>query len=294
VKCHTDSSLFSDTPSAPGILEAASSPDPATAALRYLALGFSVIPLRGKVPRVTWRAYQQRRPSQAELLRWARRGLFQNVGIVCGDVSGRLVVFDFDAPEAYEGFRTRFPDLSQTYTVATGGGGWHVYLRVETLPPSLRGPGAELRANGHQAVAPPSIHPNGKLYSVYLPQDIRQVSDLKHVVDWLRSIRTPARRAWPGSSRRAYTESSKVNPVLASAIADYFHAQGYRQKGDWLNGPCIYPERHAHSDHHRSFGFNVRSGYGYCFVCGSMLAKDIAQHLSIDPTPLGGVAVSHQ
>jgi hypothetical protein len=41
---------------------------------------------------------------------------------------------DFDAPGAYTTFCARFPDLAQTFTVATGGGGWHVYLRVEALP----------------------------------------------------------------------------------------------------------------------------------------------------------------
>lgn len=301
MKCHRASSLFSDRPGAVrgdirtalSILTAASSTDPASAAQRYLTLGFSVIPLKGKVPVVTWRAYQRRRPTQAELLRWARRGLFQNVGIVCGEVSGDLVVLDFDAPGAYNAFRARFPDLARTYTVATGGGGWHVYLRVDALPPSRRGQGVELCAEGRQVVAPPSIHPGtGQLYRVHLLLDIQHVPDLDCVVEWAQSAPAPVQTVQPDTDRKHTAGSRAITPALLTAIADHFRMQDYRQKGDWLNGPCIYPERHAHHDYHRSFGFNTRTGYGYCFVCGSMLAKDIARLIGIDPASSGGVIAS--
>lgn len=277
---HRPSSLFSDPPpAAPPVVRAASSADPVTAAQRYLALGFSVIPLRGKVPAVTWRMYQQRRPTRAELGRWARRGLFQNVGIVCGAVSGDLVVLDFDAPGAYEAFCARFPDLTHTYTVATGGGGWHVYLRVEALPPPQRGRGVELRANGQQVAAPPGVHPTGRPYRVAQALDILRVPDLSAVAQWVCPHPAPARSTGQRTAAR-----TPVSPALVAALADHFRARGYRQKGDWLNGPCIYPERHAHRDHHRSFGFNTRTGYGYCFVCGSMLAKEMGRVLGLDTT----------
>jgi hypothetical protein len=80
--------------------------------------------------------------------------------------------------------------------------------------------------------------------------------------------------------KREHT-GAKVNTMLVAAIADALRARGYRQKGDWLNGPCIYPERHEHNDNKNSFGFNVRSGYGNCFRCGSMLAKQIACKLGL-------------
>jgi len=301
VKCHTDSLLFSNDPglgrgrpslSTPSVVEAASAKDVPAAARTYLSLGFSVIPLRGKVPRVKWRVYQKQKPTQAEIFGWIERGLFQNVGIVCGNVSGNLVVVDFDVPRIYRDFCTYFPALSQTYTVATGGGGWHIYLQVENLPLSLRRPGVELRADGHQVAAPPSIHPNGTPYKVYLSQEIQLATDLEQVVTWMRSTRTSTGSVHLDPHRRKAAGHPPINPALVAAIAGYFSDQGYRQKGDWLNGPCIYPERHANHDLHRSFGFNRRSGYGYCFVCGSMLAKDIAQQLLIDPTTLGGVVVS--
>jgi hypothetical protein len=248
--------------------------DTVKAALRYATLGFSVIPLRGKVPAVTWRVYQTRRASVGEISRWARRGLFGNVGIVCGAVSGNLVVLDFDAPAAYAAFRARFPMLAASYTVASGGGGRHVYLRADVLPRSRRGQGVELCAEGHQVVAPPSVHPNGTPYRALGPLDVLHVPDLEEVARW---VRPAAAKPRPGSSMPA----AGVSPSLVMAIAEHFRALGYHQRGDWLNGPCIYPERHAHGDERPSFGFNVQTGYGWCFVCGSMLAKEVSHNLAI-------------
>jgi hypothetical protein len=65
--------------------------------------------------------------------------------------------------------------------------------------------------------------------------------------------------------------------------------QGFKQHGEWLHDRCLYPDRHKHGDRNPSFGFNTASGYGHCYVCGTMLAKDICVRLSIDPGLLGGL-----
>jgi hypothetical protein len=62
---------------------------------------------------------------------------------------------------------------------------------------------------------------------------------------------------------------------LTAAVAHIFSLQGYTRRGDWLNGPCPYAGRHKNGDQHPSFGFNTRTGYGFCHVCGSMLLKDL-------------------
>lgn len=290
--------LFSDTPRSagrapghlPAVVLAATSPDLLTAAERYLALGFSVIPLRGKMPLVAWSPYQQRRPCQAELQRWAQCGLLHNLGIVCGAVSSGLVVLDFDDMTLYEAFSGRFPGLAQTYTVATGGGGRHVYLRAASLPASRHLPGIELRAHGQQVVAPPSIHPDtGLAYQVRRPLPIRRVADFDPVTAWLMALRPGA-----GPTITKTTPGASLNPALVVALAALFRERGYRSRGDWLNGPCIYPERHAHGDSRASFGFNTRTGYGYCFVCGSMRARDIAGALKLDPSDYGGVITQNR
>ncbi len=69
-----------------------------------------------------------------------------------------------------------------------------------------------------------------------------------------------------------YTVTERIGQV-----ADMLSLQGFTRRGDWLNGPCPNAERHKHSDRHPSFGFNTRTGYGFCHVCGSMLLKDLAR-----------------
>lgn len=85
------------------------------------------------------------------------------------------------------------------------------------------------------------------------------------------------------------TRPRRIKPVARvpdgdaiSRIAGELVLQGYRQRGDWLNGACPFPERHRHADRHPSFGFNTRTGYGYCHVCGSMLIKELCSVLAIE------------
>ncbi|MEO1165165.1 MAG: DUF3987 domain-containing protein [Chloroflexota bacterium] len=80
-----------------------------------------------------------------------------------------------------------------------------------------------------------------------------------------------------------------INPKLVEAIAGILHNQGFKQHGDWLHGRCIHPERHSNGDRHPSFGFNMATGYAHCYVCGTMLAKDVCDTLNIDPNTYGGL-----
>ncbi len=68
---------------------------------------------------------------------------------------------------------------------------------------------------------------------------------------------------------------------LIAQVANALLACGCKPRGDWLNGMCPFPERHKHDDQHPSFGFNIRSGYGFCHVCGTLLLKDLCPALGI-------------
>lgn len=89
-------------------------------------------------------------------------------------------------------------------------------------------------------------------------------------------------------SRRRVT-SNTINPAVLQAVSDQLISMGYVQQGDWLSGPCLYPAHHQHGDIHHSFGFNMRSGYGNCFRCGSILLKDICITLGIQLADYGGL-----
>jgi Bifunctional DNA primase/polymerase, N-terminal/YspA, cpYpsA-related SLOG family len=75
--------------------------------------------------------------------------------------ASRLVVVDIDPDH---GGRLDPTLMTPTATVATGGGGWHLYYRhpdVSVLSRPLPGhPGVDIKADGGYVVAPPSLHPS--------------------------------------------------------------------------------------------------------------------------------------
>ena len=265
----------------------------------YATIGLSIIPLKGKRPALkSWKGYQQRRATQIEIEGWHKQGLLENIGIVCGKVSSNLVVLDLDGVAGYPAFVATFPQLAQTYTVATGGGvGKHVYFYVEQMPTSVKAMSTpighlELCGGGRQVVAPPSIHPTtGKPYTIDMATDILFVHDLNALVKWIDSFkpREQASRWQPPAKKDFSAGDATINPRVVDAIAHELTRRNFKQQGDWLHGSCIHAERHKNGDRNPSFGFNFKSGYAHCYVCGTMLAKEVCDILHIDPHQLGGL-----
>lgn len=96
-------------------------------ALKYKALGFSLLPVRrvDKKPLVPWQEFQKRLPTEEEVARWWQRWPAANVAIITGKVSG-VVVLDVDGPEGEASLRGR--QVPPTPTVLTGKGR-HLYFR---------------------------------------------------------------------------------------------------------------------------------------------------------------------
>jgi len=278
----------------PLIVSAANQETVLSAALAYAALGLSVIPLDGKRPALkSWTKYQQERADERTIRAWS----FGNVGIVCGRISGNLVVLDLDGAAGYAAFAATFPVLAETYTVASGGGiGRHVYFYAELLPPSVKAMNTpighlELCGDGRQVVAPPSVHPvTGHPYRVEKPLDILRVPNLNDLAAWIESFKPrQVAQAWQPPKISTPAGAAPLNRRVVEDIARTLESQGCKPQGEWLHGRCIYPERHKNGDRSPSFGFNTVSGYGHCYVCGTMLAKDICTRLNIDVSHLGGL-----
>jgi P4 family phage/plasmid primase-like protien len=120
-----------------------------------------------KRPAIPWTEYQQRRPYKGELVEWFHQGDYQ-IGVVCGEVSGNLVVLDFETPESYREWAGRHRALATTRTVETGKG-VHVYFKLNKKPDGntkLITGLVETRGEGGQVLAPPSLHPSGRHYSL--------------------------------------------------------------------------------------------------------------------------------
>jgi energy-coupling factor transporter ATP-binding protein EcfA2 len=133
-------------------------------ARQYLDAGFSIIPLAPNCKRPetkSWVEFQQRKPTLDEIANWWRNESHYGVAIVCGRVSG-IVVLDIDDPEkfgvALQAIGETLPDTPIVRTRK----GWHLYFRypanrIVRRHDRLGDWGAELRGDGHYVVAPPSV-----------------------------------------------------------------------------------------------------------------------------------------
>jgi hypothetical protein len=250
---------------------------PAQAALAYLALGWSVVPVHtpmdgrcscgrpgcpspGKHPRVAWERLTRRRPGVQEVLGWWRRWPDANVAVVTGSVSGVAVV-DVDARvdgeralaerERVEG---RLPTSAES---RTGGGGRHVWLALpaESATSTVLDPGLELKAEGATAVAPPSLHASGNHYEWASHRSPWEIG-LAPIPDWLVG---PRPTAGAGPSLGA--------PLRTDAEHDEF-AAAWREVGiDLLPGDRYYlcP---FHDEQHPSLHVDAEGCRWYCFGCG--------------------------
>jgi hypothetical protein len=146
--------------------------DTAGAARRYLARGWSLLPLRkhDKRPLISWEHLQIERPTEQDVAEWFRRWPDANVGIVTGEISN-LIVLDIDPKHGgdatLERLERKFRPLSDTVEAVTGGGGRHLYFAHPgglTRNRAGLAQGIDLRGDGGYVVAPPSIHPSGQPY----------------------------------------------------------------------------------------------------------------------------------
>ncbi len=209
----------------PAIVEAAEGPTVLDAALAYADLGLSVIPCHGKVPALaSWAARQQVRARRVNIQVWDREGILENVGVVCGRVSGNLVVMDLDGLDAFACYAREWPRLLDTYTVRSGSGqGYHLYYQVDVLPKTTRAVqtaagNVELRADGTYVVAPPSLHPvSGKMYVVARALPIMRLPHLNDVVRWIKTlIAAKHGGAPPAATPRKSVENSTGWGIVAT------------------------------------------------------------------------------
>lgn len=158
-------------------------------ALALWGAGLSLIPVRrdgSKAPALpAWKEYQARRPTEAEVRAWFDRPDPPGIGVVCGAVSGGLIVLDFEGRPAFDRWAARVNEaaagcLDRLPMAETPGGGRHVYVRVPGAVPAgaklayRLDPGgpelvAETRGEGHYVIAPGSpadVHPAGKPYKL--------------------------------------------------------------------------------------------------------------------------------
>lgn len=281
-------------------------------AQKLIEAGLTPVPLVGKKPVIdNWQILHDVTMDKVE--KWHADGQLQNIGVLCGEASGNLVIIDFDGLPGYEAFIAAFPQAVNTLTVKTGSGdGMHVYYRVKQLPAPARilhipwdgyaeGINIEFRSTGLQCVAPPSVHPDThKPYVAAIRKPIAQVDSLGDMIEWARELDKGRKALASGNVETVEHEwqppvirvakLDNINPRLLIELDGYFRRQpSARLHGDWINAPCPNTAMHKHGDRNPSFGYNMKNGLGHCFTCGTMLTKQICDYISVDPDTYGGL-----
>jgi hypothetical protein len=144
------------------------------AARAYRAAGLSIIPVgKDKRPLCAWKPFQETQADETLIQAWFGRQSQPNLGIVCGQVSGGLLVLDFDhdARATYLHWKEAVGLLAEKLPAVKTGKGVHVYIRATDpggnrhLATSADGRVLiETRGEGGYAIAPPSRHASGRDY----------------------------------------------------------------------------------------------------------------------------------
>jgi hypothetical protein len=184
-----------------------------TPAIGYYNEGLNVIPVkpREKAPALAkWEEFKVRKSTEKEVNNWFGNGHHYNIGLVHGKF-GDLPYYtavDIDHDEgAYEKIKETFPGLTCGRVEQSGSGeGFHIPLWVEERP-DWSGKGnrtwktkygsVNIRIDGCQTVAPPSIHPTGNLYRFIQDGDIGYTYTFDPFIQWLDSVTPVAKKPSP-------------------------------------------------------------------------------------------------
>ncbi|MBK9748909.1 MAG: hypothetical protein J0M07_14060 [Anaerolineae bacterium] len=227
-----------------------------------------------------WGAYFAvglRRPG---LNRWQRGG--------AADVVALPALFvDVDDPSTQALRRLQCTDPEPSCIVSSGGG-YHAYWWLDeptadfararhvlhSLAFALHGDSLSLaqslRVPGSYNTKP-ERH-NAHCHLLTLTDRRYALNDFTHLLP-VRASRNQLRPNGAVSNRPASHLITRVSEALIGL--------GCKPHGDWLNGACPFPEHHKHADRHPSFGYNTKTGYGFCHVCGTLLLKDLCPALGI-------------
>lgn len=176
------------------------------AAQNYIGRGFSVVPVPkgGKKPVV--KAWTQGGFTENDIT--------ENVGILCGALSGNLVDVDLDCPEAIEAACYFLPPTGMIHGRASNPKShwWYVadvelptkrYKDADGRDDSESTTLVEYRTSGSQTLVPPSVHPEGEAYVWERDGEPERVDaeELWQAVSYVAATSLLARH-WPGEGSR--------------------------------------------------------------------------------------------
>lgn len=212
---------------------------PLDAALDYASRGWRVINIIAGDKRPRGNAWQQRATTdEATIQGWFSEHSEDGIGIATGAGSG-LFVLDVDVAGDKIGdislrqLEGQYGELPRTVEAITGSGGRHIFFRwpagaiISNSASSRLGPDLDIRGEGGQVVAAPTVHPNGQAYAwdvEHHPDDV----PVAEAPTWLLSLLTtapePVERPKP-----AEPQSDRPGDLWAAATswAEILQADGW-------------------------------------------------------------------
>lgn len=164
-------------------------------------------PSPGKHPRIkTGRAFEAATTDEAQIRQWWGKWPQANIGIATGQKS-RLCVVDADSAEGVKllhAIAEPHGGLPETLISRTGrdGIGFHWWFACEAPSPSNSGQGLDIRGDGGNLVAPPSMHVSGRPYAWVNAAPPAPMPPW--LLDWFQNRDREARGAPPPAGREVH------------------------------------------------------------------------------------------
>ena len=186
-------------------------------ALNYAEHGLPVLPIKPGEKRPPMAGWQNHATTDEPTIENWFTGLYSDhgVGIATG---GTIFALDIDVSGDKAGDET-LADLEQqhgplpdTATVLTGSGGQHRYflmpagVTIRNNAATALGPGLDIRGEGGQCVAPPTIHPNGRPYE----WESGEIGEIAAAPKWLIELLTARAEPTPTPVSTSSGESDSV------------------------------------------------------------------------------------
>ncbi len=194
-----------------------------------------------KKPSVEWEEFQTRPSTMAEKVEWFHEGKPTNIGVLCGAVSGDLVILCFNDPNGAVEF---FGDeswrrlLASTF-VTKSVRGHHVWLRSDTpiksgfVRKDKNASWLEIRSDGNFTIAPPSLHPDGILYEAIGINAIVKPKNLATYIDERlaqRGLKARVTEEAPREKAKPLAEERPERSDEFNALAEPKRCQLYRRR----------------------------------------------------------------
>jgi hypothetical protein len=208
---------------------------PVDAARAYAHRGWRVVPIAPNTKHPAHlKAWSEAATTDPELIgEWWQRWPADGVGVATGQRSG-VWVLDVDpghgGDDSLADLEAEHGALPATMEVITGSGGRHLYFAwpegatIRNDQAGRLGPGLDVRGDGGQVVAPPTVHPNGRRYEWELSSPLAPAP----APGWLVALLTATGTEEPRRDHIPYTGPSRPGDRWAEQVtwAELLEADG--------------------------------------------------------------------